>query len=53
VGDFLELLDQYGVAATLLNPATPAVGLLDRMGEWQRVYADDVAVVHMRRAAAR
>jgi hypothetical protein len=53
VGDFVRLLDDYGVAATLLNPATPAVGLLDRMGEWQRVYSDDVAVVHMRRAAVR
>jgi hypothetical protein len=53
VGDFVRLLDDYGVAATLLTPRTPAVGLLDRMGEWQRVYADDVAVVHMRRAAVR
>jgi hypothetical protein len=53
VGDFVHLLDEYGVAATLLTPRTPAVGLLDRMGEWQRVYADDVAVVHMRRAAVR
>jgi hypothetical protein len=53
VGDFVRLLDDYGIAATLLNPATPAVGLLDRMDEWQRVYADDVAVVHMRRAAVR
>jgi hypothetical protein len=53
VGDFVRLLDDYGVAATLLNPATPAVGLLDRMDEWQRVYADDIAVVHVRRAAVR
>jgi hypothetical protein len=53
VGDFVHLLDEYGVTATLLNPATPAVGLLDRMDGWQRVYADDVAVVHMRRAGAR
>jgi hypothetical protein len=53
VGDFVHLLDEYGIAATLLNPATPAVGLLDRMDEWQRVYADDVAVVHVRRTAAR
>ena len=53
VDDLLQLLDQYGVAATLLTPATPAVGLLDRMDEWQRVYADEVAVVHVRRAAAR
>jgi hypothetical protein len=53
VGDFVRLLDEYGINATLLNPATPAVGLLDRMGEWQRVYADDIAVVHVRRAAVR
>ena len=53
VDDLLQLLDQYGIAATLLNPATPAVRLLDRMDEWQRVYADDVAVVHMRRAVTR
>ena len=53
VGDFVHLLDEYGVGATLLFPTTPAVGLLDRMDEWQRLYADDVAVVHVRRAAAR
>jgi hypothetical protein len=49
VGDFVRLLDERRIAATLLNPATPAVGLLDRMPEWKRVYADDVAVVHVRR----
>jgi hypothetical protein len=49
VGDFVRLLDEHRIAVTLLNPATPAVGLLDRMSEWQRVYADDVAVVHVRR----
>jgi hypothetical protein len=53
VGDFVHLLDEYGIGATLLSPTTPAVGLLERMPEWQRVYADDVAVVHIRRAAAR
>jgi hypothetical protein len=53
VGDFMHLLDEYGIAATLLNPATPAVSLLDRMDGWQRVYADDVAVVHVRRTAVR
>jgi hypothetical protein len=53
VGDFVHLLDEYGVAATLLSPQTPAVGLLDRMDGWQRLYSDDVAVVHVRRAAAR
>jgi hypothetical protein len=48
VADFFRLLDEYQIDATLLNPATPAAGLLDRMSGWRRVYADDLAVVHMR-----
>ncbi len=51
--DFLELLDQYQFGATLLAPNTPAVALLDRLPDWQRVYSDDVAVVHKRRDAAK
>lgn len=46
---FLKLLDQYRFGATLLAPSTPAVALLDRLPEWHRVYADDIAVVHVRR----
>ena len=47
--DFLRLLDEYRIEATLLMPATPAVALLDRLTDWRRVYADDIAVVHVRR----
>jgi hypothetical protein len=50
VDDFVRLLDENRIAATLLTPATPAVGLLDRLPGWERIYADDVAVVHMRTA---
>ncbi|HEY2418584.1 MAG TPA: hypothetical protein VGH84_11745, partial [Steroidobacteraceae bacterium] len=46
--DFLKLLDEYKLDATLLQPDTPAVALLDRLPDWQRVYSDDVAVVHKR-----
>jgi hypothetical protein len=49
--DFLRLLDQYKFGATLLAPDTPAIALLDRLPDWQRVYSDDVAVVHKRLAA--
>jgi hypothetical protein len=49
IPDFLALLDEYKFGATLLAPGTPAIGLLDRLPEWQRVYSDDVAVVHLRR----
>ncbi len=47
--DFLRLLDAYRIDATLLLPTTPAVALLDRLPDWRRVYADDIAVVHVRR----
>jgi hypothetical protein len=49
LGDFLKLLDDYKFDATLLEPNTPAVALLDRLPDWERVYSDDVAVVHKRR----
>jgi hypothetical protein len=52
LNDFLKLLDQYKFGATLLEPETPAVAMLDRLPDWQRVYSDDVAVVHKRRDAA-
>jgi hypothetical protein len=51
--DFLKLLDQYNIRATLLAPDTPVVKLLDRLPDWKRVYSDDVAVVHKRRGAAK
>jgi hypothetical protein len=51
LGDFLNLLEEYRIGATLLAPHTPAVAMLDRLPAWQRVYSDDVAVVHKRRDA--
>ena len=48
VPDFLALLDHYKIQTTLLAPGTPAIGLLDRLPGWKRVYSDDVAVVHRR-----
>ena len=52
VDSFLGLLDTYRIDATLLTPNTPAVGLLDRLDGWQRIYADEVAVVHIRKPGA-
>ena len=42
-------LDAYHIGWTLLDPATPAVAALDRLPGWERIYADDAAVVHRRR----
>jgi hypothetical protein len=47
--DFLRLLDEFKIGTTLLTPSTPAVALLDRLPNWQRVYSDDIAVMHTRR----
>lgn len=43
-----RLLDRYGVTWTLLSPGTEAVAALDRLPGWERVYADDTAIVHRR-----
>ncbi len=43
-----KLLDQNSIAWTLIAPERPAALLLDHLPGWQRLYADDVAVVHVR-----
>ncbi|WP_245416787.1 hypothetical protein [Undibacter mobilis] len=53
VSVFYDLMRARDIDVTLLAPSTPAVGLLDRMPGWTRVYADDTAVVHVRTDAAR
>jgi len=49
LADFVRLLDEYKIDTTLLFRSTQSVGLLDRLPEWERIYADDMAVVHARR----
>ena len=44
----IRLLDEYQIDATLLSPRLPAVAWFDREPGWKRLYADDVAVVHVR-----
>ena len=51
LGAFFSLLKNYDIDATMLAPNTPAVGLLDRLKGWKRVYTDDVAVVHLKTGA--
>src|SRR5215813_7441495 len=53
VAEFLQLLKDYKIQATLLTPQTPAASYLDLLPEWQRVYADQIAVVHVRKAGPR
>jgi hypothetical protein len=43
------LLDRYHIAWSLVQAQAPVAGVLDRLPGWRRVYADDRAVVHVRR----
>ena len=43
-----KLLDQNGISWTLIAPERPAALLLDHLRGWRRLYADDVAIVHVR-----
>lgn len=46
-----KLLSRYKITWTMLLPSNSATQLMDRLPEWQRVYTDSVAVVHVRRDA--
>jgi hypothetical protein len=45
------LLDRYHIGWTVFPSDGHAVGVLDHMAGWKRVYSDDTAVVHARTAA--
>jgi len=47
-----RLLAEYRIAWTLLGAQSPAVVLLDHLPGWKRLFADDIAVVHVRADAA-
>jgi len=42
-----QLLSDYHITWTLLEPGTPALLLLERLPGWTKVYEDGVAVVHV------
>jgi len=46
-----KLLQKHHIEWTLLPPRIAAVALLDHLPEWHRLYADKVAVVHVRKTA--
>ncbi|UEM14490.1 hypothetical protein J4G43_009710 [Bradyrhizobium barranii subsp. barranii] len=43
-----RLLDQYKIDATLLVADAPGPQILDQLKGWKRIYADDIAVIHVR-----
>jgi hypothetical protein len=52
IDELFKMLDEYGIEATLLVAGSPAALILDQAQGWQRLYADENAVVHVRTAAA-
>jgi hypothetical protein len=47
-----DTLARYGIAWTIFSPDSHIVATLDREPGWRRLYADKVAVVHVREGAA-
>jgi len=43
-------IEKYHVGWTIFPPDSPVVAVLDLMPGWHRLYADDIAVVHIRDA---
>jgi hypothetical protein len=43
-----RLLEDYRIDATLLVTGSPAAQVLDHFKGWKRLYADDIAVIHVR-----
>ena len=50
--NLFRLLAQYDIEATLLRTQSAATKLLDRVDGWQKVYSDDIATIHVRKAGA-
>jgi hypothetical protein len=43
-----RLLDEYKIDATLLPADAPGPQILDQLNGWKRLYADNIAVIHIR-----
>jgi hypothetical protein len=50
--NLFRLLDEYRIEATLMRSQSAATRLLDHIDGWQKVYADDIATIHVRNAGA-
>ena len=46
-------VDDYKIEATFLRTRSAATKLLDHMDGWEKVYSDDIATIHLRKANAR
>jgi hypothetical protein len=47
--NLFRLLQEYRIEATLMRTQSAATKLLDHIDGWQKVYADDIATIHVRK----
>jgi hypothetical protein len=50
--NLFRLLEEYKIEATLMRTQSAATKLLDHIDGWQKVYSDDIATIHLRKAGA-
>jgi len=50
--NLFRLLEQYKIEATLMRTQSAASKLLDHIDGWQKIYSDDIATIHVRKAGA-
>jgi hypothetical protein len=50
--NLFRLLNDYRIEATLMRTQSAATKLLDHIDGWQKVYSDDIATIHLRKAGA-
>jgi hypothetical protein len=50
--NLFRLLEEYDIEATLMRTQSAATKLLDHVDGWQKVYADDIATIHVRKPGA-
>jgi hypothetical protein len=50
--NLFRLLEQYDIEATLMRTQSAATKLLDHVDGWHKVFADDIATIHVRKAGA-
>jgi hypothetical protein len=50
--NLFRLLNEYKIEATLMRTQSAATKLLDHIDGWQKVYADDIATIHVRQRGA-
>ena len=50
--NLFRLLDAYKIEATLMRTQSAATKLLDHIDGWHKIFADDVATIHVRKIGA-